>query len=86
MNRKAALVGCREGQWVRTAGMQRVQLRAQVHETTMIVAEQMDGSGVIAKIVRVGPGVRELQCADWTRVSIVDGPHHDALCFVEEVA
>ena len=84
MERRAALIGCRSGQWIRTSGS-KLRLNARISVDTMLKIEQVDGDSidVVRSHVLVGPGHHELQPASWTRVSVVDGSYIDALCLLE---
>jgi len=84
MERKAALIGSRAGQWVRTSG-RRLVLNARVSADTMLKVEQADGDAAdeTRSKILVGPGHHELDPASWTRVSVVDGSYIDALCLLE---
>lgn len=81
IDRKAALVGCRVGQWVRTNGMRGLKLNAKVHESVVLRVHQFSDSAV--DIRELGAGIHQLDQAAWTRVEIIDGPHADALCLLE---
>jgi len=84
MQRKAALIGCREGRMIRTSGMRRLRLHARVQRDVIIRVEQYDhNSERIAEHLFTGAGFHPLQDATWTRIIIVDGPHIDALCLLE---
>jgi len=86
MNRKAALIGCRKGEWVRTAGLRALHLEAKVSETTMLVISHRVSDDEVVDAVFVGPGRHPLKAADWIMVSIIDGPHEGALCILEGAA
>lgn len=84
MQRKAALIGCREGQMIRTSGMRRLRLHARVQRDVTIKVHQFDHeNNQIAELIFVGAGFHPLKEAVWTRIIIVDGPHVDALCLLE---
>jgi len=85
MQQKAALIGSREGQWIRTAGMRRLQVNARVHREARVRVEQtMASKGAIAKEVSfVGARIENLDEAPWTRVCIVDGPHEDSIILLQ---
>lgn len=84
MIRKTALLGCKEGNWIRTSGMKGLRLNAKVQRDVMVRVEFTDHQDQAAghQIV-VGPGVHNLMDAIWARVVIVDGPHYDAICLFE---
>lgn len=86
MKRKAALVGCREGQWVHTHSMNSLRLRAKVRSETLLEVTFRAIDGRESTIMIVGPGIHRLRDSIWTRVRIVDGPHEDALCLLEGAA
>lgn len=84
MQRKAALIGCREGHMIRTSGMRRLRINARVQSDVMVKVEQYDHENrLIAEHTFVGTRYHPLDEAVWTRVLIVDGPHLDALCVLE---
>lgn len=84
MQRKAALIGCKEGRMIRTSGMRRLRLHARVQRDVMIRVEQFDHeSTMIAEHLFTGAGFHPLEDATWTRIIIVDGPFIDALCLLE---
>jgi hypothetical protein len=82
INRKAALLACREGQWIRTAGMRGLRLNARVAPDTQLQVHQR-----IAErecwMQFDGPGMHIVEEADWSRVVVVSGPFADALCTLE---
>lgn len=85
--RKAALIGCRQGQWIRTAGMRRLKLSARVQRDVMIQVYQRRGDAdIMWGMTFVGPGEHQLEDASWTRVDIANGPHVDALCLLVSAA
>ncbi len=87
MTRKAALIGCRQGRWIRTSGMKGLTLNARVGADTMLRVEFKDHLDQPAgHQIAVGPGKHSLMDSVWTRVEIVDGPHFDALCLLEAAA
>jgi len=85
MVRKAALVGCPKGSWIRTAGIRRLVLNANVRQDTMLKVSQSRDNSLSEKVF-VGPGKHALDDADWTMVSIAEGHHIDALCVLEGAA
>jgi hypothetical protein len=83
INRKAALLACREGQWIRTAGMQGLRLNARIAPDVELHLCQIMPDGAECWMKFGGPGVYSVEEADWSRVIVVSGPHSDALCFLE---
>jgi hypothetical protein len=85
MQQKAALVGAREGQWIRTAGMRRLQVNARVHREARVRIEQtMAHEGAVAHEVSfMGARIEPLREAPWTRVCIIDGPHEDSIVLLQ---
>lgn len=85
MQRKAALIGCREGQWIRTSGMRGLHVNIRVHRDSIVKVEQaFDESGEETHVsIFTGAGVRPVRDALWTRVCVVDGQYQDALCLLE---
>jgi len=84
MQRKAALIGCKEGHMIRTSGMRRLRLNARVQRDVMIRVEQYNHENErVAEHLFTGAGFHPLQEATWTRIVIVDGPFIDALCLIE---
>lgn len=82
MRRKAALVGCPRGQWVRTQEMRKLQLNARVRPDTLIRVVQRTLQEESERMI-VGPGVHALAEAHWTKLEIAEGSHLDALCLLE---
>ena len=84
MDRKTALVGCKNGHWIRTSGMQKLRLNARVQGDVMIQVAQRHGDSMEVKsLIFVGSGRHQLEEATWTAVNLADGPHIDALCLLE---
>lgn len=88
INRKAALLGCLEGLWVHTGNMAGLRLNAKVQPDVELLVEQrvrVQGSDKLApcELRFNGPGLHQLEAAEWTRVSIIGGPHAHALCILE---
>lgn len=84
MQRKAALIGCREGQWIRTYGMRRPRVNARVHRDALVQVEQgSDRGSTINKFTFVGARIELLEESSWTRVSILDGPHEESIVLIE---
>jgi hypothetical protein len=84
MERKAALVGCKQGHWVRTSGMRRLHLNARVQRDAMIcVSQRLGDDPAVKDLTFVGPGIHPLEDATWTLVRIADGSFIDALCILQ---
>jgi hypothetical protein len=84
MERKTALIGCREGSWIRTSGMNPLRLNARVQSDTMLQVEQQNHRNEdLDRKQFVGPGKHVIPNACWTRVRVADGAHIDALCMLE---
>lgn len=85
MVRKTALIGCKSSPMIRTFGMRRLQLRANVRSDTMLQVH-LHRDGAVTTKVFVGPGVHLLDDAEWAQVVVADGYHQDALCLLEGAA
>src|SRR3982750_3899767 len=83
IDRKAALMSAREGQWIRTAGMRGLQLRAKVAPDTLLQVRQILLGDLEAHMRMGGPGLYDIEEAVWTRVEVISGPHESALCTLE---
>lgn len=84
MIRKTALIGCKEGHWVRVSGMKGLRLNARVQQDVMLRVEFADHEDQPAgHQILVGPGTHELMEAVWARTLVVDGPHYDSICLFE---
>lgn len=81
MIRKTALIGCPSGAWIRTHGMRELTLDAGVRPETMLkVTQRVNGDN--REAVFIGPGKHALPDAEYTKVSVADGYHMDALCIL----
>lgn len=81
IDRKAALVGCRHGQWVRTKGMRGLKLNAKARPEVKLRVAQLSGDSIVELFF--GAGLHELPPSRWTRVEVIEGPHADVLCLLE---
>lgn len=85
LDRKAALLSCREGQWIRTAGMKRLMLNAKLSPETTLVVYQLIDERIEPTWVNES-GRHQLHDAEWTRVVVEEGPHLGVLCVLESKA
>lgn len=83
MQRKAALIGCREGQWIRTHGMRRPRVNAKVHRDALVRVEQGSDRSVMSETTFVGTRIELIPESSWVRVSIIDGPHEESIVLIE---
>lgn len=85
MIRRVALVGCRRGQWVRTADMPALRVRAQIHEHTILCVSRKRGDDDEGQLDYItGPKSVDLEGhAVWTKVDVIDGPFNDAIVVFE---
>lgn len=81
IDRKAALVGCRSGQWVRTHGMKGLRLNAKASGPVMLRIHQLRGD--VVGVREVPAGVHQLDQAPWTKVEVIEGAHAGVLCLLE---
>lgn len=83
IDRKAALIACADGQWIRTRGMRRLILEALVQPDTLLELVQILDTELGPAEARMrfsGPGTYLVEEADWSRLMVVSGPSSDALC------
>lgn len=85
MDRKLALMNKRQSQWHRTAGMEPLKLNAKVAEGVWLRVEQTSDPilGIQIQHEVCGPGVYDLECMAWSRISIVDDAVQQVLCFFQ---
>lgn len=84
MQRKVALLGSREGHWIRTSGMTPLRLNSRVSRGVLVAVIQHDeDEDEVRELFLEGPGLHLVGTAVWSRVKVVDGSHIDALCLFE---
>lgn len=84
IDRKAALLGCADGQWVRTHGMQGLRLNAKIPAGVRLRVEQCNKSNHSTYFREVDhPGIVPLPNASWTRVRVIEGSPSGVLCLLE---
>lgn len=83
IDRKAALLACREGQWIRTAGMKNLIIDANIPPETELIVYQLMESGEAEPVWILTAGKVKLPDAEWTRVVVAHGPHMNVLCVLE---
>jgi len=82
INRKAALVASREGQWIYTKNMQGLRLNARFSESSLLrVCQLIEGREAWIQVS--SPGIHLLEEAEWTRLVVVEGPHESVHCLLE---
>lgn len=83
VDRKAALIACADGQWIRTRGMRGLRLEALVQPDTLLELIQIldtEWGPAEARMRFSGPGTYPVEDADWSRLIVIGGPSGDALC------
>lgn len=83
INRKAAVIGS-GGHWVATRGLRGLRLRVQCPEGAIKVLVQQLQDGAEAFVELCGPGVHSLSDAQWSKVTVLEGP--GILAFFESEA
>lgn len=83
MQRKVALVGCRESQWIRVAGLRELRVNARVQRDVMFNVVRSHGPDDSDIQTLIGPGLFDIEPTSWAKIIIVDGPHIDAMIFLE---
>lgn len=85
MIRRVALVGCKRGQWIRTADMHSLRVNARMDLNTILMVSRKRSDtdeGVLDYVT--GPGLKDLEgWAQWTKVDVIDGPHYDVIVVLE---